>query len=176
LGTVEKSDFGKKFLVTINPFIPVIRCTFWARFEKSDFSKKSDFLSQSIRLSPSSVVLFGHGLRNPIFPKNRISYHNQSVYPRHPLYFLGTVEKSDFSQKFLVTINPFIPVIRCTSWARFEKSYFSQKFLITINPFIPVIRCTSWARLRNPIFPKNHISCHNQSVYPRHPLYFLGTV
>jgi hypothetical protein len=65
--------------------------------------------------------------------KNRISCHNQSVYPRHPLYFLGTVEKSDFGKK---------------------SDFLSQ----SIRLFIPVIRCTFWARLRNQILAKNFLS------------------
>jgi hypothetical protein len=39
------------------------------RFEKSDFSPKSDFLGSGFL-----GHVWAHGLRNPIFPKNRISW------------------------------------------------------------------------------------------------------
>jgi hypothetical protein len=111
---------------TINPFIPVIRCT--------EFS--------------------GHvwaGLRNPIFPKNRISW----------------------------TINPFLPVIRCTFWGTFGHGlrnpiFPKNRISWTINPFLPVIRCTFWARLgrvEKSDFSKKSDFLDNQSVSPRHPLY-----
>jgi hypothetical protein len=51
----------------------------WARlgtrFEKSDFSKKIGFLEH-----------LGHGLKNPIFPKNRISWAPDLFI----FHFLGT--------------------------------------------------------------------------------------
>jgi hypothetical protein len=70
-----------------------ISWTPWARFEKSDFSQKSDFLGTD----------FLGGLRNPIFLKNRISWARISWAP------WVQFEKSDFSQKsdFLGTFGNF---------------------------------------------------------------------
>jgi hypothetical protein len=45
--------------IEIEKFFQKIGFLGQARFEKSDFSKKSDFLAQSIRLVPKSVVLTG---------------------------------------------------------------------------------------------------------------------
>jgi hypothetical protein len=101
---------------------------------------------------------FGHGLRNPIFPKNLISCHNQSVYPRHPLYsiFGARFEKSDFGKK---------------SDSCHNQSVYPRHPLYSIN-FLG----TFGHGLKNPILAKNLISCHNQSVYPRHPLYSMYSI
>jgi hypothetical protein len=70
--TFSTENFQKKsdFLGTDFFFI------FWARLgtrvEKSDFSQKSDFLGSGFLFH--FLGTFGHGLRNPIFPKNRISW------------------------------------------------------------------------------------------------------
>jgi hypothetical protein len=68
----------------------------WARFERSDFSPKSDFLGRGFVCH--FLGRFGHGLKNPIFPKNRISWAADFFV----IFWagLGTLfEKSDFSKK-----------------------------------------------------------------------------
>jgi hypothetical protein len=125
------------------PFRNVIRCTYYTTHLDTQTH------SQPIRLGTSSVVLTTHS-------DTQTRRHNQSVYPRHPLYSMYSLFFNDS-----LTTNPFIHVIRCTT-AHSDTQTHSQPIRLstssvvltthsdtqtrrhadTTNPFRNVIRCT----------------------------------
>jgi hypothetical protein len=106
--------------------------------------------SQPIRLGTSSVVLTTHS-------DTQTRRHNQSVYPRHPLYSMYSLFFNDS-----LTTNPFIHVIRCTYYTtHLDTQTHSQPIRLGTSSVVLTTHSDTQTRR------------HNQSVYPRHPLYSM---